>query len=116
MIGTADGASGDLRNPAGDGLFVPLPFNTKSRYANLGGSVFTPWRLTFNGFARYLWTESPDRPTQHERAYGLNATWGFGEWELRADEQFVQGGLAGVPERSVNTLLIRLTRAFTASF
>jgi hypothetical protein len=116
MIGMSDGASGDLRNPAGDGLFVPLPFNARSRYANLSGSVFTPWRLSFNGFARYLWTESPDRPTQHERGYGLNATWGFGEWELRADELYVQGGLAGVPERRANTFLVRLARLFAASF
>jgi hypothetical protein len=115
-IGMSDGASGDLRNPAGDGLFVPLPFNARSRYANLSGSVSTPWRLSFNGFARYLWTESPDRPTQQERQYGLNATWGFGEWELRADELYVQGGLAGMSERRANTVLVRLSRAFGASF
>lgn len=111
-------ALGDNLSPAGsgDGLFLPLDYNTHSRYAILSASVPTQFGLVLSGAARIASVDVPGRGgSQWERGLELIARYTLGGWTFSVEERLATGGAAGGSSTG-NTLLVRASRAFGARF
>ena len=111
--GLGDGLADALANPVSDGLFLPVAFNTHSRYATLGGSAaFDRGRLLLTANARLGELVAPGRLSTLEGGFQLLASYTVGKFVISAEERFAAGG-PGTSRQQTNLVMLRLTRSFS---
>lgn len=112
----SDGLSQALKGSvAGDGLFLPLDYNTHSRSVSLQASTATRSALTVSGIARYLEIESPGQGTRWETALGVRLGYPLGAFTFHLEDTLSN---TGGPNGSAtgNVVFVRVTRGFGTAF
>lgn len=116
--GATGGASPALGSDSllGDGLFLPVGFNTYSLFAALtAGQTADRGRLVLTETLRTLWTRGPGRPDQYEDGLDLSFSYNIGAFILSLDEHFSYGGI-GASRRFGNLVMARISRSFGWKF
>lgn len=110
--GLQSGVSGALAEPIrGDGLFIPAPFDTESRYATLSGTAGLLDYLWATARGRYTSLSAPDRADQQETELLGSLTWGYAGINLSLEDRYLVSSVGGVTVRE-NRLLFRVHRGF----
>lgn len=115
--GTGEGLSPALQNPGFmDGLFLPAPYNSLVRHANLTISTrFFSDKLTLAIMARTLGTQYPGRLDQWEHGVSLTAGYTLGAFIFSLEDRFATGGI-GTESRASNLVMLRVSRSFGWTF
>ncbi len=117
--GIVDGLSPELSSPVGDGLFIPLSYNSHRRYANArfgtgGGSGY--WGWTFGALANATQASDLGATAQHQEDLAINLGFSFGAWAISISDDYAIGGPDGGPTYRSNGFFVSLTRGFRAKF
>ncbi|HET8542452.1 MAG TPA: hypothetical protein VFL83_21440 [Anaeromyxobacter sp.] len=100
---------------SGDGLFLPLGFDTTSRAVGAQAFVGIARNLTFSAHARYGTFSGPGRPDTSERGGGAAIEYALAGFRFSFDDRYVVSDL-GPYSRRENILMLRAIRAFGARF
>ncbi len=110
--GLQSGVSGALGEPIrGDGLFIPAPFDTESRYATLSATAGLLEYLWATARARYSSMSAPDRADQQETELFGALTWGYAGINLSLEDRYLVSSVGGLTIRE-NRFLFRIHRSF----
>ncbi len=117
--GLSDGLSPDLRNPTGDGLFLPLAYNSHVRYTGATAGLSSGWvtfPVTLTAVFRATDSERPGVARQRQSIAGGELSARLGQWNLSAIDRYSWGDTAFGTQGSGNLLYFALTRVFGATF
>ncbi|MBK9517509.1 MAG: hypothetical protein IPO09_09180 [Anaeromyxobacter sp.] len=115
QAGLTSGLVGDHPDVAGDGLFIPAPYDAHTGYASATFLAPVPGGFDLSLRARYLEIRSPDRERQWETGLLGRLGWTAGGLTVSVEDEYVRGGGEGGPA-SQNRLFLRLTRTFGTRF
>lgn len=112
LAGLQDGVSGALGEPIrGDGLFLPAPYDTQSRYLTLTGTFGLTDYLWLSGRARASAVSQPDRPDQTEQEVRGTVTWAYAGIFLSLEDRYLVTHVGGATAKD-NLFIFRIRRAF----
>ncbi len=110
--GIQSGVSGALSEPLrGDGLFIPAPFDTHSRYATLSATAALVDYLWLTARVRHTTLSMPDRAGQRETELFGSLTWGYAGILLSVEDRYLVSSVGGLVVRD-NLVLFRIHREF----
>ena len=111
--GITDGLDAALINPAAsDGLFLPVAYNTHTRFLQLTASTtFDAGRLGLRLSGRLAENTAPNRPSEVVGGVTAAAWYTIGKFRLTVEDRLLLGSFGGAGYRE-NVLMVRLTRDF----
>ena len=112
----ADGAVGPLGSSTrGDGLIVPFPFNSQSRYVNLTARVPIARGLSALGRLAYTAQTTPEMPPGRESVASLGAEYGIGALSLAVEGRYSDTQVSNLSYQE-KRVFARLARSFGTRF
>jgi hypothetical protein len=110
--GLASGVTGSASEPIrGDGLFLPAPFDSHSRYLTLGGTALLLDYLWLELRGRLTSTTIPDRADQDEQELFASVKWGYAGIFLSLEDRYLVSTVGTTTVRD-NTVMFRIRRDF----
>ena len=108
-----DGIAGSLANPVqGDGLFLPVAFQTHALIAGAFARATLSSRFILNATVRYASGSGPDIPVQREIVSYLRLDYSVGRFVLAAEERYTVAGTTSFDLKR-NEVMVTLTRHFS---
>jgi len=113
--GISDGLSEALANPISDGLFLPVGYNTHTRFATVTLSARASNELVVTALARALSSSAPGREDSWEYGAAGVASYSLGAFTVSLEDRYSLGGSGAFSQRG-NLVLARISRSFGARF
>lgn len=113
--GLRDGASSAVQMGGGDGLFIPAPFQSHSRYVGLNGGLGLTSHLNAFARVRYASLSAPEVPDQREASATGGFGYAYGQFLFTLEDRYIAGGTSNLDNRS-NVIMIVASRALGARF
>jgi hypothetical protein len=119
LRGSIDVGSGIAGNPtdlrAGDGLFVPLPFDSNAVFSSLGAQASTLWGLTGSINGRYGTSSAPGQPALTQYGADASISYALPAFSVGIEDRYnVYDAASG--RSSTNMVQFRIFRGFGNPF
>ena len=112
--GLSDGLANGTGTGLSDGLFIPVSYDTHSRFASIGLGTSLARGLSTNTIVRYLSTDMPGRPSSNETDFLGSLNYVLGLFTFTLTEQYSAGGYGDITQQG-NVFMARIARSFGAS-
>jgi hypothetical protein len=93
-------------------LFVPVEFNTQTRFLTAIGVIPTVPNLSLTSVARYLSISSPGRANAWEAGLSVSATYLYGAFNIGLYDQISINGSGSTRTGTQNVLFLSVSRSF----
>lgn len=111
QVGIQDGTTGAVQDLTGDGLFIPAPFDSHSRFVSGALSSQLLRHLSGRVAYRYSSTDLPDRPSYSQGEVFATLGFDYGALRLSVEDRYSVTETAAGSVR-VNQVFLRASRAF----